>query len=347
MLFFSGAFLLYVSFSPNFNWKPPWAAKNNADAQNSRRVPPSSLTSTGDAQNQEEQATIVAARPADPASHGFTGGRTNGEPLRSEPTAKTTSMNPKPGVQASRKTEPSSVQKKLDRPRTKSSSRSVAPRFSTRPVQVKPVFILPRGAPEPTPEQKKALADHLAWCQTRFNEMLSGADTFTLEKSAPLVSRSKTSLTELRAAPEMGAPRLTGELLTVTKFNRLDCPFIFVAVVMNDDDNFPGGGGRPLNGGFNTGGGIVLLSSFALSKLPNFQSTLQHELGHAFGLPHIDVYGQDMKNSESIMSYNPAHHTRGMQPSATPGRCSHSRRPPRSVAQPTGIPEARRDPPPR
>ena len=117
----------------------------------------------------------------------------------------------------------------------------------------------------------------------------------------------------------MGAPRITGELLNVTKFNRFDCPYIFVAVVMNAGDDFPAGGGRPFNGGFNTGGGIVVLSSFALSKLPNFESTLEHELGHAFGLPHVDVYGQDMQTSASIMSYNPAHHTREMQPSPNPG----------------------------
>jgi hypothetical protein len=184
---------------------------------------------------------------------------------------------------------------------------------------VKPVIFLPRGGPEPSPEQKKILADHLAWCQTRYNEMLSGVDTFTLEKGPLLVYRSRTSLAELKTAPEMGAPLVAGELLHETKSNRLDCPYIFVVVVMNDGDNFPAGGGRPFNGGFNTGGGIVLLSSFALTKLPNLQSTLQHELGHAFGLQHIDVYNQDMATSASIMSYNPAHHTRGMQPSTTPG----------------------------
>jgi hypothetical protein len=148
--------------------------------------------------------------------------------------------------------------------------------------------------------------------------MLSGRDTFTFE-NAPLIHHSRTSLAELKASPEMGAPRIAGELLSATKFNRLDCPYIFVAVVMNEADTFPVGGGRPFNGGFNTGGGIVVVSSFALNKLPNFQSTLEHELGHAFGLPHIDVYGQDMAASASIMSYNPAHHTRGMKPSLTPG----------------------------
>jgi hypothetical protein len=90
--------------------------------------------------------------------------------------------------------------------------------------------------------------------------------------------------------------------------------------MMNPKDDFPSGGGRPLNGGYNTGGGIILLSSFALDKIPNFQSTLQHELGHSFGLPHVDVYGYSMKTNDSIMSYNRGHHTSGFTSSTTPGK---------------------------
>ncbi len=89
---------------------------------------------------------------------------------------------------------------------------------------------------------------------------------------------------------------------------------------MNPNDGWPAGGGRPFNGGFNTGGGIVIMSSNGLDRAPNFQSTLQHELGHAFGLPHVDVYGYDMQTNMSMMSYNPSHHTNGFEPSATPGR---------------------------
>lgn len=71
-----------------------------------------------------------------------------------------------------------------------------------------------------------------------------------------------------------------------------------------------------MNGGFNTGGGTILIASRHFTDRPNGQSTLQHELGHAFGLPHIDAYGYPLRgNSPSIMSYNPKHHTRCLKPS--------------------------------
>jgi hypothetical protein len=203
---------------------------------------------------------------------------------------------------------------RTDRRRARAPSAEPPPR-----VQVRPVFFAPSDEAEPTAEQKRRLARHLDWCRRRYGEMLRGGDDFTVADGPPLVHRSRIPLAELRAAPEHGAPRLAGELLAATHTNRFNCPYVFVIVVMNPHDDFPIGGGRPLNGGYNTGGGIVILSSFALDGVPNFQSTLQHELGHAFGLPHVDVYGHDMKTSDSIMSYNPAHHTRGMRSSPNPG----------------------------
>ena len=88
---------------------------------------------------------------------------------------------------------------------------------------------------------------------------------------------------------------------------------------MNTEDKFPGSSGSPLNGGFNTGGGLAVLGLKALNSQPNLQSTIQHELGHTFGLNHIKVYGYDMKRNASIMSYNPQHHTDNYRPSRNPG----------------------------
>jgi hypothetical protein len=149
--------------------------------------------------------------------------------------------------------------------------------------------------------------------------MLSGRDTFTLAKGRVQVYRSPSSLAELKAAAQLGVPRIAGELLATTNSNRVACPYVFVVVLMNPSDGFPDADGAPFNGGFNLGGGLVVLSSHALDGLPNFQSALQHKLGHAFGLPDVREYGDDMTTSASIMSNNPSHDTRGMRPSPTPG----------------------------
>jgi hypothetical protein len=94
---------------------------------------------------------------------------------------------------------------------------------------------------------------------------------------------------------------------------------IYAVVVINPDSKFPEGGGRPFNGGFGKGGGILALSSYAMTKMDNFQSTLRHELGHTFGLPHVDAYKYDLYNNPSIMSYTKAHHTQWFEEPRTPG----------------------------
>lgn len=189
-----------------------------------------------------------------------------------------------------------------------------------REVKVLPVFFVPQGEPAPTEDQTERLVRHLAWCRTRYRELLRNQVTFAVAPQAPRVYQSERELAFYRAQPESSAPQIVRELLTELKSTRYNCPYILLVVMMNRKDDFPVGGGRPLNGGLNTGGGIVILSSFALDRSPNFQSTLQHELGHAFGLPHVDVYGYDMKSNDSIMSYNPRHHTKGFTPSQTPGK---------------------------
>jgi hypothetical protein len=189
-----------------------------------------------------------------------------------------------------------------------------------REVKVLPVFFVPKGEPPPTDDQTKRLIRHLDWCRTRYRELLPGQATFSIAQQKPLVYKSSRPLPFYRSQPEASAPQVVSELLAELKYNRFNCPFVLLSVTMNAKDDFPVGGGRPLNGGVNTGGGILIISSFALDKAPNFQSTLQHELGHAFGLPHVEVYGYDMRSNDSIMSYNQSHHTNGFKPSRTPGR---------------------------
>ncbi len=189
-----------------------------------------------------------------------------------------------------------------------------------RSVKVLPIFFVPKGQPGPTDEQAKKLLRHLDWSQSRYRDLLGNQCTFAIAEGKPHVYQAERELAFYRAEPEGGAPQMVGEMLRDLNINRYNCPYVLLLLVMNPKDDFPVGGGRPLNGGVNTGGGVIQLSSFALDRIPNFQSTLQHELGHAFGLPHVDAYGYDMASNDSIMAYNRKHHTKEFTPSETPGK---------------------------
>ena len=186
-------------------------------------------------------------------------------------------------------------------------------------VTVLPLFLVRKGEPEPSRDESERLMRHIEWSQKRYRELLGGAHSFELESKSPEVYRAEHDLNFYRRQPEGAAPRFVAELLRHFRVSRTECRSVYLIVVMNPYDNFPNGGGRPINGGYGTGGGVLTLSSYALDRIPNFQSTLRHELGHSFGLPHVNSYGYSMSGSPSIMSYNPAHHTDGFHDSETPG----------------------------
>ncbi len=186
-------------------------------------------------------------------------------------------------------------------------------------VEVLPVFFVPQGGANPVPTQETNLMLYLSWAQARYEEMLQFRSTFALADSVPHVYTGIHEDPYYRSQGDGGAAAYTDELLTHYGYSRFDCPFVFLVIYLSPYSAFPGGGGRPINAGFNTGGGIVILSSYDLDHTPSFEATLQHELGHSFGLPHVDVYGYDMATNPSIMSYNPAHHTNFFRPSPTPG----------------------------
>jgi hypothetical protein len=188
-----------------------------------------------------------------------------------------------------------------------------------RLVKVLPVFFVPRGEAPPTAAQSAKLMRHLEWARRRYAEMLPGRETFAVEEGKPRIYRSTKPLAFYTKQPSADVPQLVGELLTDVNYNRYNCPYVFLVILMNSHEDVPRGGGRTLNGGYNTGGGVLALSSFGLDRVPYFQSTLQHELGHSFGLPHVDVYGYDMQKNDSIMSYKPEHHTKGFSPGTSLG----------------------------
>ena len=110
--------------------------------------------------------------------------------------------------------------------------------------------------------------------------------------------------------------------------DRYTCPFVYLIVLAGTPITIAGEGGT-INGGINTGGGIVIFTENRLAD-PTFQCGVQHELGHGFGLCHIDVCGYNMSTSRSIMSYNRAYHTNGFfaecdPRSAVARRCARPR----------------------
>lgn len=185
-------------------------------------------------------------------------------------------------------------------------------------VKVLPVAFVPSDEKPPTADEQKIFLRHVRWAQDRYRELLSG-DTFDLAESTVQIVNGRKPLDYYRKSSERGAPDIVAELLSHFQVSRFSCPYVFCILLMNSKDSFPEGGGRSINGGINTGGGMMYIASWELTHNSHFQTTLQHELGHAFGLPHVDVYGYDMNSNASIMSYNKAHHCQGFTPSSTPG----------------------------
>jgi hypothetical protein len=185
-------------------------------------------------------------------------------------------------------------------------------------VSVLPVFYVPSDQDLPTADQMATVMRHVRWSQQRYGELLPAGITFSIGENDPRVYRSHRPLAFYEEYPDSSATYIAGALLDAYRLTRYTCPYIFLVVFMNPGYDFPVGGGRPLNGGYNTGGGIIHISSFVLDKIPNVQSTLEHEIGHAIGLPHVDVYGYDMATNVSLMSYNLDHRTEGFRAGKDP-----------------------------
>lgn len=186
-------------------------------------------------------------------------------------------------------------------------------------IQVKPIFFSASDMPLPTETQKSLFQKHLLAAQTRYFSMLLGRDTFTIA-GEPVMVQSVYPLSWFLNSEDQGAAKIITELFKHFGTDKQALPWVMVVIFMNPHGNFPAGGGRPVNGGLNNGGGFLEVSSFELDKASgNFQSTLQHELGHSFGLVHTETYGYSQDTGDSIMSYNPAHHWKGLNPPATQG----------------------------
>ena len=183
-------------------------------------------------------------------------------------------------------------------------------------VKVMPVFFVPLGKKEPSKNQIQKLTRHLRLSQRYYRKMLKSRDTFEIEKKTPLVIHGRYSVEHYRLKDQPNKMNYEPfcEILAKCRWNRFNCPYALVIIIMNSKENWPGAGGRPFNRGFNSGGGLVYMPSYALDNTPWFQSSLQHELGHSFGLVHVDCYGYDQEKNRSIMSYNTDLRWKGFQP---------------------------------
>ncbi|MBC7936613.1 MAG: hypothetical protein H7Y86_14780 [Rhizobacter sp.] len=187
-------------------------------------------------------------------------------------------------------------------------------------LEVLPVFFVPQNVSFPDfSDQKNRINQHLLWAQTRYKEMLNNRAGFKLADTGAITYYGTRPDSYYKSFTDRGAAAYLEELLPYLGYSRFNCPYAILVIYIDYNSNFPVAGARTLNGGINTGGGIIIMSGGDLKFSPIFQSTLQHELGHAFSLPHVDSYGYSMNSNASIMSYNPSHQTNFFNPSPTPG----------------------------
>lgn len=181
-------------------------------------------------------------------------------------------------------------------------------------ISILPVFFIAAGQKDPSEKERQDLSTHLSLAQRRYSEILNFRDTFSIAPEPPVIYHSSNELDYFRRSSDEGGTKYTVELLDRLKKSRFSAPYAFLIIVMNSCDKFPTAGGRPINGGFNRGPGIMIMNNSELTTVSgHFQSTLQHEIGHSFGLVHVDAYGYDIESNASIMSYNLTHHWRGLE----------------------------------
>ncbi len=202
-------------------------------------------------------------------------------------------------------------------------------------ISVVPVFLVPSDRTPPTATETKKLKDHLVWSQSRYKVMLKNRDTF-------LIDRDPVVVTDSHNATYWGTAdggTVMQKMLSNFAFDRFNNPYIYAVVLQGVAG---GTGSVTMNGGINTGGAVLLIRQQSWNE-PNFQSTLQHELGHSFGLNHSWESGYfagpscggtpstcvqtsaslacrfSQDRGWTIMSYNVCHQTNGMNPAANPG----------------------------
>ena len=196
----------------------------------------------------------------------------------------------------------------------------LTPRLPGGRVAVLPVLFIPRGADAGDPSAlDAALAYHLELARAHYHDLLG--TTFAVAPGALSVVHGEYADDHYQTGER--ADRVMRELFAWQRTDRYRADVVFLVLYASGDRPISGGG-IPFNGTGGTGGGYIELDLHSLtSDRPYpFQSSLVHELGHAFGLPHAECYGYDQMTAGSIMSYDPRHWSSGFSQSANRGDLS-------------------------
>ena len=218
-------------------------------------------------------------------------------------------------------------------------------------LQVKPVVFYPKGVAV-DPKWVKVWRSHLQAARQKYLALLHERDTFDLADELLIAHGQSTiarymthhyrtggpdSPTGVVTVKTFGYEPILAELLSNPalnpggKFHRYNFPYCLAVLLVDPNNRWHAGGGRNFNGGLNEGAGFFIIPTRHLA-LKQLQSTVIHELGHAFGLVHVqDRAGDlsqtsplyqcyyDVNTSPSIMSYNLKNHSNALTASQIPG----------------------------
>lgn len=214
-------------------------------------------------------------------------------------------------------------------------------------IGVRPVVFYPKGQATSPLWLARWTTCHEA-ASLKYSSMLKGRDTFVVrspishfgELSAGGYADLCFSFAGLEMRSELaaaggcssGVETIVAELMLhhpeLSGYTRYTLPDCLSILLLDPDREWVGGGGRNLNGGLDLGAGISVIPSWQYDD-GKLMSTLLHELGHAFGLPHcwerpVDdarkkacYYGES--TSASVMGYNEANWTNSTTIADIPG----------------------------